>query len=77
MDLFSIDLTVAEISVLRQSLDQISVSGKDAKFIANLQIKLENEMAQIQNMKNKEEEKKQKELKAVLEAEAAKASKKS
>lgn len=77
MDIFSIDISFQEISVLRQSLDLITVSGKDAKFIANLQTKLENEMIEIQNMKAKEEEKKQRELKAVLEAEATKSSKKS
>ena len=77
MDIFAIELSVSEISVLRQSLDLITVSGKDAKFIANLQTKLENEMNEIQNMKIKEEEKKQRELRAILEAEASKSSKKS
>lgn len=72
MDLFSIDLSTAEISVLRQSLDMINVSGKDAKFIANLQVKLETEMAEIQNIKAREDQKKQKELQEVLKAEAKK-----
>ena len=43
MNLFSIDLTHGEIHLLRQSLDLISISGKDAKFVANLQVKLEQE----------------------------------
>lgn len=47
MDMFSIDLTPQEISVLRQSLDTITLSGKDAKFIASLQIKLEQELGEI------------------------------
>ena len=52
MDMFSIDLTPQEISVLRQSLDTITLSGKDAKFIASLQIKLEQELGEIQKQVN-------------------------
>lgn len=52
MDMFSIDLTPQEISVLRQSLDTITLSGKDAKFIASLQIKLEQELGEIQKQIN-------------------------
>lgn len=47
MDLFSIDFTPQEISILRQSLDIITLTGKDAKTIASLQIKLESEIAEI------------------------------
>lgn len=72
MDIFAIDLTPTELSVLRQSLELITITGKDAKFIANLQIKLENEMTEIQNIKTKQEQKKQKELQEVLKAEAKK-----
>lgn len=72
MDIFSIDFSVTELNVLRQSLDLITLSGKDAKFIANLQIKLENEMAQIETLKAKAEQKKQKELQDILKAEAKK-----
>lgn len=77
MDIFSIDVTPNEIAFLRQALDLVTINGKDAKFLAGLQTKLEQEYAQIQNIKAKEEEKKQRELKAVLEAEAAKTTKKS
>lgn len=52
MDMFSINLTPQEISVLRQSLDTITLSGKDAKFIASLQIKLEQELGEIQKQLN-------------------------
>lgn len=52
MDMFSINLTPQEISVLRQSLDTITLSGKDAKFIASLQIKLEQELGEIQKQVN-------------------------
>jgi len=50
--MFSINLTPQEISVLRQSLDTITLSGKDAKFIASLQIKLEQELGEIQKQIN-------------------------
>ena len=47
MDLFSIDFTPQEISILRQALDIITITGKDAKTIAGLQMKLESEIAAI------------------------------
>jgi len=50
MDLFAIDLTPQEISILRQALDIITITGKDAKTIAGLQIKLESEIAEIAKM---------------------------
>ena len=52
MDMFSIDLTPQEISVLRQALDTITLTGKDAKYIASLQIKLETELSEIQKQLN-------------------------
>ena len=54
MDLFSIDLTIEEIVFIRQSLDLPNISGKNAKFLANLQTKLEYEYAQIERMKQEE-----------------------
>ena len=50
MDLFAIDLTPQEISILRQALDIITITGKYAKTIAGLQIKLESEIAEIAKM---------------------------
>ena len=50
MDLFAIDLTPQEISILRQALDIITITGKDAKTIAGLHIKLESEIAEIAKM---------------------------
>ena len=47
MDLFAIDFTPQEISILRQALDIITITGKDAKTIAGLQMKLESEIAEI------------------------------
>ena len=66
MNIFSIDLTVNEIQLLRQSLDIISIKGTDAKFLANLQIKLESELLQIQEMLHKVEEAKQQELQDIV-----------
>jgi hypothetical protein len=40
--------TIAELQLLRQSLDMIAIQGKDAKAIANLQIKLESNILSIE-----------------------------
>ena len=52
MNIFSIELTLPEIQTLRQSLDVITIAGKDAQFLAALQIKLESEIQQIANMQS-------------------------
>ena len=75
MNIFSIDLTLGEIQCLRQSLDVISIRGKDAKFVATLQVKLEREIAQIQEMLKQEEDKKQQELQETLAREEKKSRK--
>jgi hypothetical protein len=66
MDIFSIDVTHNELAFLRQSLDVVSVSGKDAKFLANLQTKIETELFQIEQIKQAEEQKKRESLQQVL-----------
>lgn len=50
MDLFSVDFLLTELIFLRQASDIVSITGKDAKFLANLQNKLENEIGQIQKI---------------------------
>jgi hypothetical protein len=75
MNIFSIDITIPEIQLLRSSLDVITVSGKDAKFVAGLQIKLEQEMQSIQQMIAEAEEKKKKDLEQVMAQEARRAAK--
>lgn len=75
MNLYTIDLTETEVSFLRHSLELVTITGKDAKFLANLQIKLENELSQIQQLKEKEQELKMQELSRVLEHEEAKTKK--
>ena len=72
MDFFSIDLTHNEIVFIRQCLDLPSISGRDAKFLANLQAKIEQELAEIEQMKAKAEQKKQQELQATIEADQVK-----
>lgn len=62
MELYSIDFSLNELSLFRQLLDIVDIKGKDAKYIANLQIKLENEINEI----NISEQKKQNELKEIL-----------
>lgn len=52
METFQIALTLVEIQAIRQSLEQISISGKDAKFLAALQIKLESEIQNITQQSN-------------------------
>ncbi len=58
MDIFSVDFSHNELAFIRQSLDLVTISGKDAKFLAGLQIRLEGELAQIEQMKREAEQKK-------------------
>lgn len=75
MEIFSIDLTVNEMQLLRQSLEIITITGKDAKFVVNLQLKLEQELAQIQNMLKQAELSRQEELTTLMEADQKKTKK--
>ena len=75
MDLFSVDFTLGELALLRQSLDVITITGKDAKFVASLQTKLEMEAQAIQNILQQAEVEKQLALTKALEADKKKASK--
>lgn len=75
MDIFSIDLTVGDINLLRLSLDTITISGKDAKIVANLQHKLEHELAQIKQMQSQAEAEKAAALERAVKAEARRAAK--
>ena len=76
MDLFSVDFTHNEIVFIRQTLEMPTISGKDAKFLANLQLKVENELAQIEQMQAAEAQKKAEDLQAIINIEQSKASKK-
>ena len=51
MDVFTIEnLHLEEIKLLRQSLNIIQITGASAQFVANLQIKLDKEINQIESM---------------------------
>lgn len=75
MNIYAIDLTETEISFIRHSLELVTITGKDAKFLANLQIKLENELSEIQQLKAAEDQLKKQELNKILEHEDAKTKK--
>lgn len=75
MNIFSVDFTVGELQIMRQSLDAITISGRDAKVIANLQMKLESEIASIQQMLQEAEQQKQAELAKAIEGEKKKLAK--
>lgn len=75
MNIFAINLTPGEISLLRQSLDLITITGKDAKFVASLQIKLESELEQINTMMSKDSQKKKQELDELVAHEVRKTAK--
>ena len=69
MDIFSIDLTPNEINFIRQCLELPSISGKDAKFLAALQIKLESELQEIQKMIEEEQTQKAEALQSIIDSE--------
>jgi hypothetical protein len=74
MDIFSINLSLPEIQTLRQSLDVITIAGKDAKFVASLQIKLEQEINQINEMLANQEIKKQQDLQKAIQLDSVSSS---
>jgi hypothetical protein len=56
--MYPIELSKEEFGLLRQSLDIIQIQGKSAKFVANLQDKLDEQLFQIDiNLKMQEAEK--------------------
>jgi hypothetical protein len=72
MNIFSMDFTLPEITFLRQSLDLVTIKGTDAKFLAGLQIKLEEELIQIQRMIEEENTVKVESFKQIQQAETNK-----
>jgi hypothetical protein len=58
MNIFSVDFSHAELNFIRQALETIPIQGRDAKFCASIQIKLEQELEQITQMIKAEEEQK-------------------
>ena len=76
MNLFSIDFSHAELNFLRQALETIPIQGKDAKFCAHIQVKLEHELEEIVRMIKEEEQNKNINLLQILETEEAKLTRK-
>jgi len=60
--------TTEEWNVIRQGLDLVTITGKNAKNLAALQVKVENDI-------QKSEIKKQKDLEKIMKAETEKAKK--
>jgi hypothetical protein len=60
--------TPEEYTVIRQGLDLVTITGKNAKNLAALQVKVENDI-------KKSEVKKQKDLEKIMKAETEKAKK--
>jgi hypothetical protein len=67
MDLFEINLTFNELTFLRSALDPISIQGRDARFVATLQIKLEQEIEEVKRMLQEAETKKMIDLQEAIE----------
>jgi hypothetical protein len=65
-EIFSVNLSSNEINFIRQSLESVTIQGKDAKFLANLQMKLEHELSEIQRIKQEAELKKQNDLQEAI-----------
>jgi hypothetical protein len=72
--MYSIDLFPIEIQLLRQSLDVITVSGKDCKFVAALQQKLDHELSEIKKAQEVQSKQKSEELTAIIQHESEKKS---
>jgi hypothetical protein len=68
------DLTPNELNFVRQALDLVSIKGTDAQFLANLQIKFERELAEIQRLNEEEERRKIEVQQQITTAEANKLS---
>lgn len=59
------NLNLDEIKLMRQSLNIIQITGASAQFVASLQIKLDNEISQIENFIQSETIQMQEEFKQV------------
>ena len=74
--MFQIEFELNELQFLRGALEAINISGKDAKYVANLQIKLENEIADIHKLLQENEQRKSDELQHLVNSDAEKNSNK-
>jgi hypothetical protein len=76
MNIFSVDFSHSELNFLRQALETIPIQGRDAKFCASIQVKLEHELEEIIQMIKTEEENKNVSLQQILENEEIKTTRK-
>lgn len=76
MFIVTMDFTPNELTFVRQALDLVSIKGTDAKFLAGLQIKIEEELINLQKMAEEEEKRKVEVQQQIIATEAAKSSKK-
>ena len=74
MNLFSVDFSHAELNFIRQALETVPIQGRDAKFCASIQIKLEHELEEITQMIKAEEEAKMLGLNQMIQHEETKSS---
>ena len=72
MNIFSVDFSHAELNFLRQALETIPIQGRDAKFCASIQIKLEQELEEITRFLKAEEESKMLGLQQIVQHEEEK-----
>jgi plasmid maintenance system antidote protein VapI len=68
------DLIPNELNFVRQALDLVSIKGTDAQFLANLQLKFERELAEVQRLNEEEERRKIEVQQQITTAEANKSS---
>jgi hypothetical protein len=74
MNIFAVDFSHAELNFLRQALETVPIQGRDAKFCASIQIKLEQELEEITKMLKAEEEAKMLGLQQMVQHEEEKTS---
>ena len=74
MNIFAVDFSHAELNFLRQALETIPIQGRDAKFCASIQIKLEQELEEITKIIKAEEEAKMLGLQQMIQHEDTKTS---
>lgn len=74
MYIVSMDLIPNELNFVRQALDLVSIKGTDAQFLANLQLKFERELAEVQRLNEEEERRKIEVQQQITTAEANKSS---
>ena len=76
MYIVTMDFTPNELTFVRQALDLVSIKGTDAKFLAGLQTKIEEELINLQKMAEEEEKRKVEVQQQIIATEVAKSSKK-